>query len=519
MILIRFLTRLSFIATVLCSVALASLPTTESDAFMQAVQIQRTGLKNLLNYIDERPEIFDRPKKNTAILTRIERQQVKDLWVVYLDYMGALQQLSEQSKNYLKYAGAYRNQQMKRHQLAFNAHYRYAIEFIVRIDHDKEIQKWLNKSHDEAKLKKNSYKNFKKIMLSDWTTDKFDELNALTIATFTPAAELDQALWEDRLAISQVNRFALLTNYSVSWFKNLMYRGWYPVQKNVAWGMGKVKFWRIGHTLITPDQALSFSRSFQPGDFYITRKEWRMTNLGIPGFWTHSALYIGTAAERERFFDGPEITAWVMSQGIASGKFEELLLSTSDMYRNQLGYDANGEIRVIEALNPGVIFNSIESSLDADAAAIFRPKLSKLDIAKAIQGSFTYTGRPYDFHFDFDSDTAIVCSELIYKAYQTSPVQKGIEFPVNLIAGKKMLTPNEIAVWYEQTRNTAHQQIELVMFIDSNEKAGVAFESTEPAFLGSYKRPKWHVFNQANIAEADKKLPDTAQEGGLLPIY
>lgn len=519
MILARFLARLCFITTAFCSVAFASVPNTEPVAFLQAVQIQRAGLINLLAYIDARPEIFSRGKNNTNVLTRFERQQVKDLWVVYLDYMGALQQLSEQSKDYLKYAGVDRNQQLKRHQLAFNAHYRFAIEFIVRVDYDKEIQKWLNKSHSDAQLKKNTYKKFKQIMLSDWKTDNFDELNAPSIASFTPAAELDQALWEDRLAISRINRFALLTNHSVSWFKSLLYSGWYPVQKNVAWGMGKVKFWRIGQTLITPDQALSLSRSFQPGDFYITRKEWRMTNLGIPGFWTHSALYIGTVAERERFFDGPEITAWVMSQGIASGNFEDLLLATSDMYRNQPGYDENGEIRVIEALNPGVIFNSIESSLDADAAAIFRPKLSKLDIAKAIQGSFTYTGRPYDFHFDFDSDSAMVCSELIYKAYQTSPMQKGIDFPISIVAGKKMLTPNTIALWYEQTRNTANQQIELVMFIDSNEKAGVAFESTESAFIGTYKRPKWHVFKQSKIADMDKKIPDTASDMGLLPIY
>jgi hypothetical protein len=488
----------------------ASEPKAANVAFVEAVDIQRSGLHHLMSYIDSKPQIFNRGKNNTSILSRFERQQVLDLWVVYRDYMGTLQQLAEQSKTYVKYGGNERIEQKKQHQLAFNAHYRYSLEFISRINHDPEIQKWLNKSHDDVGLKKNTYKTFKKLMLSDWSTDTYDQLNAQALASSAPNGAIDQAIWQDRVAINNINRIALLTKQSASWFKAAAYNTWFPVQKNVAWGMGKVKFWRIGRTLITPDQALAFSRSFQPGDFYITRKEWRMTNLGIPGFWTHSALYIGTAAERERFFDGPDITAWVMSQGIASGKFEDLLLATSDMYRNQRGYDEQGEIRVIEALNPGVIFNSIETSLDADGAAVFRPKLSKLDIAKAIHGSFTYTGQPYDFHFDFDSDTAMVCSELIYKAYQSTPFQQGIDFPVNLVAGKKMLTPSEIAQWYEQTRNTPEQQIELVMFVDSNEKAGVAFESTEAAFIGSYKRPKWHVFQQPSIADIEKQIPNTA---------
>ena len=507
------ITTLSLLFVVALSpLASSSEPKNEPDSFLQAIQIQRSGLNNIMAYIDERPEIFNRPPKHTSILSRLERQQVKDLWILYLDYLATLNQLADQSATINKHSGLNTKDQIKRHQLAFNAHYRFALEFISRVDQDPEIVKWLNKEHPEVKLKKNSYKKLKQVMLSDWKTDRFDDLNAHSIASFSPANTLDQALWEDRLAISKMNRFGLLTQQSLSWFKSTLYKGWYPLQKNVAWGMGKVKFWRIGRTLITPEQALSFSRSFQPGDFFITRKEWRMTNLGIPGFWTHSALYIGTKQERAEFFNSPEITAWVLSQGIASGKFEDLLLATSEMYRNHSGFDENGEIRVIEALNPGVIFNSIESSLDADGAAIFRPNVSRLDIAKAIQGSFTYTGKPYDFHFDFDSDTAMVCSELIFKAYQTTPEQNGITFPVNLVAGKKMLTPNEIALWFEQTRNTDQQQIELVMFIDSNEKAGVAYESTEQAFLGSYKRPKWHVFQQSSWTEVNKKIPTTASQ-------
>nr|WP_230390556.1 YiiX/YebB-like N1pC/P60 family cysteine hydrolase [Reinekea sp. G2M2-21] len=258
--------------------------------------------------------------------------------------------------------------------------------------------------------------------------------------------------------------------------------------------MGKVKVWRIGKTLITPEQALAFSRNFEPGDFYLTRKEWRLTNVGIPGFWTHSAMFIGTPTERALYFNTPEINAWVSSMGAES--YEDLLRQTSRIYDEHPGYDDGGDIRVIEALDAGVIFNSIETSLDADGAAVFRPMVSRLEKAKAIYASFLYTGQPYDFHFDFDSDNALVCSELIYKAYQPSANQSGLEFPLYRAVGNKMLTPSEIARWYDETVGTPDQKIELVMFIDSNEKDGVAFQSTKEAFIGSWKRPDWYLFQQ-----------------------
>ena len=121
---------------------------------------------------------------------------------------------------------------------------------------------------------------------------------------------------------------------------------------------------------------------------------------------------------------------------------------------------------------------------------------TKLEKAKAILNAFHYTGQPYDFHFDFNSDDAMVCSELIFKAYQASDSQKGIDFPLYRAVGKKMLTPSEIARWYDDTVDTPEQKIELVMFIDSNEKDRVAFQSTKEAVIGSWQRPDWYIFQQ-----------------------
>jgi len=473
-------------------IALASVVGYADQQTLDAIQLQRDGLFNVITYMDNSPDIFNRPADEILVLNRAQKETALDVWNLYLDYMSSLSALADKarSKEFLNENSFQEQQQL--FTFAYTAHYRFGLEFISRVKKDPELVKWLNLKHSEYNLPKNMYQRFSNQILSDYTTDRFDDYS--TARKAYEQDELTALIDSDRLAIEQLNRFRLLTTNSAGMIKRSLYNTYYPLQKGVARGMGKVKVWRIGQTLITPEQALEFSRTFEPGDFYLTRKEWRLTNVGIPGFWTHSAMFIGTPAERAIYFDTPEINQWVASMGATS--YEDLLKQASPIYANHPGNDELGDIRVIEALDAGVIFNSIETSLAADGAAVFRPITTRLEKAKAIYASFYYTGQPYDFKFDFDSDNALVCSELIFKAYQPSDTQTGIDFPLNRAVGNKMLTPSEIAQWYDETVGTPNQQIDLVMFIDSNEKDRVAFQSTKEAFIGSWKRPDWYIFKQ-----------------------
>ncbi len=69
-------------------------------------------------------------------------------------------------------------------------------------------------------------------------------------------------------------------------------------------------------------------------------------------------------------------------------------------------------------MSEGVIFTTLEHSADCDSLAALRPRLPRREKAQAILRAFHYAGRPYDFNFDFGTDAELVCTELIYKAYE-----------------------------------------------------------------------------------------------------
>jgi len=122
-----------------------------------------------------------------------------------------------------------------------------------------------------------------------------------------------------------------------------------------------------------------------------------------------------------------------------------------------------------------------------------RPRLSRLDIAKAIDEAFYYLGRPYDFNFDFLTDSTIVCSELIYKVYMRGQHKNGLNMKLTDIAGRKVVPPNNIVKKFDREFGTPDQELDFVYFLDGSEKNKKADVKGLAEFRNSHKRPKWDV--------------------------
>jgi hypothetical protein len=160
-------------------------------------------------------------------------------------------------------------------------------------------------------------------------------------------------------------------------------------------------------------------------------------------------------------------------------------------YASLQGRDAGGyRYSIIEAKRPGVIFTSLEESANADSLAVLRPRLSKSDRFRAVTRSFSYLGKPYDYNFDFRTDSALVCSELIWKSYEGVA---GLTLTPAELNGRPMLAPNSLGQKFDEELGTAGQELDMVLFLDGNEVKGTAVERGEDVFRSSWQRPKWHI--------------------------
>jgi hypothetical protein len=265
---------------------------------------------------------------------------------------------------------------------------------------------------------------------------------------------------------------------------------WLPMQTGVAEWMGDTKVKRHDGALISDDQIDEAVRRTRPGDILVERRNWYVSNIGLPGFWPHAALYLGTAKDMASFLDGDaEVRAHY------GGAFTKSL-----QQRNPQAWaaftstdEANHPMRVLEAVSEGVIFTTAEHSFHADYVAALRPLRSKLEIAQAIERAFSYVFRPYDFDFDFYTDSSLVCSELVYKAYEPRAGVRGLDLPLEEVVGRMTLSPNTIVRLFDAQAGGDAAQLAFVWFLDGREGTEDAVWSDERALRSSWRRAKWDL--------------------------
>jgi hypothetical protein len=259
---------------------------------------------------------------------------------------------------------------------------------------------------------------------------------------------------------------------------------WFPLQKGVALNLSYIRTASRDY-LISPEMIASYGEELLPGDILLQRREWHATNVGIPGWWTHAAIYVGTVEEWEKYFgDLLEL------EGSGSAT-EYVKRQAPEAFEKFERHDRRGDVyRVIEAKRPGVVFASLEESGNADSIAALRPRVSKSDRLRAVATAFRYLGRPYDYNFDFRTDNELVCSELVYKAYEG---MEGLTLTPERVNGRPMIPPNSIGKKFAVELGTEEQELDLVLFLDGNEVEETAVERGKEAFSTSWQRPKWHI--------------------------
>jgi Permuted papain-like amidase enzyme, YaeF/YiiX, C92 family len=303
-------------------------------------------------------------------------------------------------------------------------------------------------------------------------------------------------------ALGLVDRAALQLRSDGQLFKRTLHRAWYPTQKGVAEKMGDARVRRVGTYLITEEQMAEMDPDLAPGDILVSRKNWYLSNIGLPGFWPHGLIYIGSPDKFRAWADDTAVRAWVKEQSGRDEGLDDYLARRfpADWLRYTAGPpvvegEAPHEYVVIEAISDGVVFNSMPHAA-GDYLGAVRPKLDKVGIARSLVEAFTHLGKPYDFNFDFATDHALVCTELVWRSYRTGDEGAGVDIPLVDMAGRRTLPANDLVRFIAEQARWEQPVMDFVLFYDGIEGERRAVRSDEAAFLASWERPKWDVVQE-----------------------
>ncbi len=471
---------------------------------VELVKRYRNGLKLTLSYMDSLSDIFPVEKeKEKKLFSQEQRQEMRQIWSNYLDYHLRLEQISHRYSDYdqLPYDSKLftkkrfkqvKNQAFKLYRSAFSVQYRYAMEFFIRANRNRQADKILNEESPSLGLKQDSYAEIKYDFLNVKAATKFAAIETINRLWAKPdrfgldfANDDVAAIWD----IGKGKGELLTLKNAVTIVKRKSKSTIMPAQAGISEWMGDTKLYRSHQSLISQEQIAQMREKLLPGDILLERREWYLSNIGLPGYWSHVTLYIGSPEEREKFFTDSEVKQWLVSEGIADADLEKLLQQKQPQaYKASKEEWHNDQPALIEAISDGVVFTSLEYSAAADSVAVLRPRLGKVEKAKAILHAFSLSGKPYDFSFDFQRDSALVCTELVYKAYEGR-----LKFDIPKMMGHFVLPANDFAKQFAQSYKTEQQQFDFVLFVDGNEFSKLAVVSDLDAFLESWQRPKWHI--------------------------
>lgn len=462
----------------------------------------RGNLFRLADEIHQRSDLFEaRPEKDPTLLRPDMRGKILSLWYPLLENYLALDALAEKHMDFYRLKNKLARK--RAFQLArgvFLTQYRVALQILPALEQNPMVDTILNEGDAAMGLPQGVYAQFKYQYLNVAKAGRYAALEAVAHA-FDAPQDHRMAQWaiQDNQVILDAGKGpgpSMTFENGLAMVMDFGHASWLPVQKGVAEWMGQTKVWRPHHYLIQPDQIDVLSQSLEPGDILLERREWYLTNVGIPGFWTHAALYIGTPEQRLALSQDPQVKTWLGQMGALSldaliqQRYPDAFAGMQRPYRD-------GQLpQVIEAISAGVSLTSLNYSATCDSLAVLRPRLSKADRAAAVVRAMRYHARPYDYAFDFASDQSLVCTELVVKSYLPGERKQGLELPLENVMGQMITPANAFVRQFDQSFGTDRQQMELIVFLDGNEKEGLATAADVEAFRTSWQRPKWHILVQ-----------------------
>jgi hypothetical protein len=482
--------------------------TAQAKKDLATLKMFATGLDRIDSQVKDKYALFN--KKETRTYTPDEKQLLLTTWGALFSYFSSVEQIRQRYWGFVtlsptddRHAWGY----LLTH-TALTTLLSHGLTFAETTQGNKQLETLFDEANAEFGVPHGSYASFKATAIHVSTATQLMSGDAWgKVAGMSLKKDKDpdvQWAWKELDGCGKKARECLtrsgnklFVENAIDILKDNTTTAIFPAQKAIAGWFGDTRVARNGKPLMTKAALDQVIPLMQPGDVVVARQNWFLSNIALPGFWPHAELYVGTPDDLKKYFDPDlEVMTWAQAQKEKAASFSELLAKRfPDKWKKYGGKDfqSHGPIRVIEAISEGVSFTASEHSFGVDYLGVMRPRNSKLEKAKAIVRAFEYLGRPYDFEFDFYSDTSLVCSEVVYKAYAPSNDMKGLKLPLVEIAGRQSLPPNDMVKMFDRELGNPDRQLDFVAFIDGHEKEGTVVVSDEATFRKTHARPKWDI--------------------------
>ena len=450
-------------------------------------------------------------------LTPEEEALLRDAWAASYNCAFALDQLRIFYEDWYRFdpSRASRGRLLRSYLLTFDAElalFETSLRWIRVADRSEEVERFLDAPHPDIGLGEHTFSIFRqelqgvrdqaRVVAGEaylrWLESTLRPRGLEAPSSLTHLSRRIEARLATIRSATTLERLSDTVAADTEVLQRAVRRTWFPTQKGVATWMSGIKTRRVGKYLITPELYEAMDPHLEPGDIMVSRKNWHLTNVGLPGFWPHAILYLGDPQKLTTYFDTPEVRAWAQAQGATSlpdllrRRYPESWRRYAESHGHLDPVPTQEPVRLLEAVAEGVVLNTMHHAF-GDYLAALRPSLPKVAKAQAVLEAFSHVGKPYDYDFDFATDHALVCTEVVWRSYRPGDGKDGLDLPVRSVAGRLTLPANDIARWVAESHGTTDAPMDVVYFIDASEAEGRSFAAEPGTFLDTHRRPKWDV--------------------------
>ena len=174
---------------------------------------------------------------------------------------------------------------------------------------------------------------------------------------------------------------------------------------------------REGYLYLSNPARYVVESTLRPFDIIFEKTPFILTDKTIPGHFGHVAIYLGSKEEL-----------------LELGLWDDRKLAK---YRDkiELGYN------IIEADREGVHFKKLVDFLNVDEFLVLRTNFKDFPLPlkkKTLRRTLSKIGLEYDFNFDIESVSKVVCSELIFYTFPDIP------WETEEILGRQTISPDNL---------------------------------------------------------------------------